>query len=38
MHLDQAQTSEEARRWWATSLHNISDALADVANTLEKEI
>ncbi len=35
--LDQAQTSEEARRWWATSLHKISDALADVANTLEQE-
>lgn len=37
MHLDQAQTSEEARRWWATSLHNISDALTDVANSLEQE-
>lgn len=37
MHLDQAQTSEEARRWWATSLHKISDALTDVANTLEQE-
>ncbi|TVZ96473.1 hypothetical protein [Streptomyces sp. BK340] len=38
MHLDQADTSEEARRWWATSLHKISDALADVANTLETEM
>jgi len=37
MRLDQAQTSEEARRWWATSLHNISDALTDVANSLEQE-
>lgn len=37
MHLDQAQTTEEARRWWATSLHKISDALADVAHTLEQE-
>jgi soluble cytochrome b562 len=37
MRLDQAQTSEEARRWWATSLHKISDALTDVANSLEKE-
>jgi soluble cytochrome b562 len=35
--LDQAQTSEEARRWWATSLHNTSDALRDVANSLEQE-
>lgn len=37
MRLDQAQTNEEARRWWATSLHKISDALADVANSLEQE-
>lgn len=37
MHLDQTQTSEEARRWWATSLHKISDALAGVANSIEKE-
>lgn len=37
MHLDQAQTTEEARRWWATSLHNISDALTGVANSLNKE-
>lgn len=37
MHLGQAQTSEEARRWWATSLHNISDALTDVANSIEQE-
>lgn len=37
MRLDQAETSEEARRWWATSLHKISDALADVANTIEQE-
>ncbi|NUO42371.1 MAG: hypothetical protein HOV82_10065 [Streptomyces sp.] len=37
LRLDQAQTTEEARRWWAASLHKISDALADVANTLEQE-
>ena len=37
MHLDQAEASEEARRWWATSLHKISDALRDVANSLEQE-
>ena len=37
LRLDQAQTNEEARRWWATSLHNISDALTDVANSLEQE-
>lgn len=37
MRLDQAQTTEEARRWWATSLHKISDALTDVANSLEQE-
>lgn len=37
MRLDQAQTSEEARRWWATSLHKISDALRDVANSIEQE-
>ncbi|MFD9444991.1 hypothetical protein [Streptomyces sp. NPDC060001] len=37
MHLDQAQTTQEARRWWATSLNTISDALRDVANSLEQE-
>lgn len=37
MDLPAADTSEEARRWWATSLHKISDALADVANSLEQE-
>lgn len=37
LRLDQAQTTEEARRWWATSLHKISDALRDVANSLEQE-
>jgi len=37
MELPTAETSEEARRWWATSLHKISDALTDVANTLEQE-
>lgn len=38
MNLPAAGASEEARRWWATSLHKISDALADVAHSLEKEI
>jgi transposase-like protein len=37
MNLPDASASEEARRWWATSLHKISDALTDVANSLEKE-
>ncbi|MGW2223870.1 hypothetical protein [Streptomyces formicae] len=37
MNLPAATASEEARRWWATSLHKISDALADVANSIEKE-
>ncbi|MEV6737927.1 hypothetical protein AB0N14_13730 [Streptomyces sp. NPDC051104] len=38
MNLPAANASEEARRWWATSLHKISDALTDVANSLEKEL
>ncbi|MFB7222433.1 hypothetical protein [Streptomyces sp. NPDC056227] len=37
MDLPAAEANEEARRWWATSLHNISDALTGVANSLEKE-
>ncbi|WP_018386404.1 hypothetical protein [Wenjunlia vitaminophila] len=37
MHLDQAPTSTEARRWWATSLHTLSDALTDVANSINQE-
>jgi hypothetical protein len=37
LRLDQTAASEEARRWWATSLHKISDALADVANSIEQE-
>ncbi|GAA2838192.1 hypothetical protein RMN57_13005 [Kitasatospora sp. CM 4170] len=37
MNLPGANASREARRWWATSLHKISDALADVANSLEQE-
>ncbi|MGV9891703.1 hypothetical protein [Streptomyces sp. NPDC003395] len=37
MNLPTAQASEEARRWWATSLHKISDALIDVANSIEQE-
>ncbi len=37
LDLPSAEANEEARRWWATSLHKISDALRDVANSLEKE-
>jgi hypothetical protein len=37
MNLPAAEASEEARRWWATSLHKISDALTDVANSIQKE-
>ncbi|MFC8447579.1 hypothetical protein [Kitasatospora sp. NPDC057223] len=37
MNLSEAGASEEARRWWATSLHKISDALTGVANSLEQE-
>lgn len=37
MDLPAAEASEEARRWWATSLRNISDALAEVAHSLEQE-
>lgn len=37
MDLPAAEASEEARRWWAASLHKISDALRDVANSLEQE-
>lgn len=36
-HPAQAAASEEARRWWATSLHKTSDALTDVAHSLEQE-
>ena len=37
MDLPSAEASEEARRWWATSLNKTSDALRDVANSLEQE-
>lgn len=37
LRLDQAPTTEEARRWWATSLLKTSDALRDVANSIEQE-
>lgn len=37
LDLPGAQASEEARRWWATSLHKISDALRDVATSIEQE-
>jgi PAS domain-containing protein len=37
MNLPAADASEEARRWWATSLHDIADALTDVANSIQKE-
>jgi hypothetical protein len=38
MNLPAAGANEEARRWWATSLHTISDALRGVANSIEKEL
>lgn len=34
MDLPAAHTTEEARRWWATSLTTIGDALLGIANTL----
>lgn len=37
LHLDQAPASEEARRWWAASLNKTSDALRDVAHSIEQE-
>ncbi|MFE0039396.1 hypothetical protein [Streptomyces sp. NPDC059015] len=37
MDLPAAGASEEARRWWATSLRNVSDALSGIADSLEKE-
>lgn len=37
MRLEEAGASTEARRWWATSLHTISDALRGVAHSLDKE-
>lgn len=37
MNLPAAEASEEARRWWATSLNTLSDALRDVANSLNQE-
>ena len=38
MDLPAAGADEEARRWWATSLRNVSDALSGIAESLEKEI
>lgn len=35
MDLPAAEASEEARRWWATSLSTISDALRGVADSIE---
>ncbi|MFE5871606.1 ParB N-terminal domain-containing protein [Streptomyces roseifaciens] len=37
MDLPSATTTTEARRWWAASLRQTSDALADVAHSLEQE-
>lgn len=37
MDLGSSTESEEARRWWATSLHKTCDALTDVANSLNQE-
>lgn len=38
MNLADSQADEEARRWWATSLHAISDTLAGAASTINQEI
>jgi transposase-like protein len=37
MNLPEAPASEEARRWWATSLNAISDTLAGVARSIDQE-
>jgi hypothetical protein len=37
LDLPGAEADEEARRWWAASLHKTSDALRDVANSIQKE-
>lgn len=37
MDLPSSGAGKEARRWWAASLHEISDALAGVANSLTTE-
>ena len=37
MNLPAAGASEETRRWWATSLHTLSDTLRGVAHSLNQE-
>lgn len=37
MRLDDTAASEEARRWWATSLNTISDTLTGVAHSINQE-
>lgn len=37
MDLPSATTGEDARHWWAKSLHTISNTLATIANTLATE-
>lgn len=37
LDLPAAEASEEARRWWATSLNKIADALHGVATSIEQE-
>lgn len=37
MDLPAAGANEEARRWWATSLRNLSETLTGIANSLEQE-
>ena len=37
LDLPGAEASEQARRWWVTSLLKISDALAGVAHSIERE-
>jgi hypothetical protein len=38
MRLETAEVGEEARRWWATSLNTISDALRGAAHSIEQEL
>ena len=38
MNLPDSEASEEARRWWATSLNTISDTLRGVAHCIEQEL
>lgn len=37
MNLPEAEASEEARRWWATSLNKTSNALTGIAQSIDQE-